>query len=165
MRRFITIASLSALLAGVSVSVAAAQDVDVQGAWLVTSITDPSGVESEAQPGLFLYTGTHYTMMFVPGSDERGKYEGETQTDDELLEAYATFIANSGRYQVSGDQLSHRAYVAKDRNYMAEFPENALTATVHRAGDTLHWTWNEGFMGGVMFTLTRVEGTPVPWSE
>jgi hypothetical protein len=166
MRRIV---SALAALAMVSAAwrTAPAQDVDLQGAWLVTNITDKSGKEIEAQPGLYLFTSTHYSIMFVPGADERAQFAGTEATDDDLLGAYNTFVANSGRYQVAGDQLTLRAYVAKDPGYMAAFPDNEATATVHIAGgDTLHLTYTgEFFISGTMFTLRRVEGTPVPWES
>ena len=144
-----------------------AQDVNLEGAWLVTNITDAEGKEIDAQPGLYLFTGTHYSIMFVPGSEPRGQYVEQTQTEADRLIAYNSFVANSGRYDVSGDQLTLRAYVAKDPNYMAAFPENQATAKVHIAGgDTLHLTYTgEFFISGTMFTLRRVEGAPVPWES
>ena len=167
MRRIV---SILAVLTVVSAAwrAAQAQDVDLQGAWLVTNITDASGDEIEAQPGLYLFTSTHYSIMFVPGSDERAQFAESEPTDDESLSAYDAFIANSGRYQVVGDQLTLRAYVAKHPNYMGGFPDNQVTATVHIAGgDTLHLTYTGGEFSftGTMFTLQRVEGSPVPWES
>lgn len=166
MRRIV---SVLAILTMVSAAwrAAPAQDVDLQGAWLVTNITDADGNEIEAQPGLYLFTETHYSIMFVPGTDERAQYAGTEPTDDDRVSAYGTFIANSGRYDVAGDQLTLRAYVSKDPNYMAGFPDDLVTATVHIAGgNTLHLTYTgDGFLGGTMFTLRRVEGTPVPWES
>lgn len=166
MRRIV---SVLAILTVVSAAwrAAPAQDVDLQGAWLVTNITDADGNEIEAQPGLYIFTETHYSIMFVRGTDERAQYAGSEPTDKESLGAYNTFVANSGRYQVAGDQLTLRAYVAKGPNYMAGFPNNQSYATVHIAGgDTLHLTYTgEFFISGTMFTLQRVEGTPVPWES
>ncbi len=166
MRRIV---SLLAMLTVVSAAwrPAPAQDVDLQGAWLVTSITDASGNETEAQPGLYLFTSTHYSVMFVPGSEPREQYVEGSQTEADRLTAYSSFIANSGRYDVDGDQLTLRAYVAKDPNYMGGFPDDLATATVHIAGgNTLHLTYSgEFFISGTMFTLRRVEGSPVPWES
>ena len=167
MRRIV---SVLAILTVVSAAwrAAPAQDVDIQGAWLVTSITDTTGNESEAQPGLYIFTGTHYSIMFVRGAEERAEFAGSEPTDDESLSAYNAFIANSGRYQVVGDQLTIRAYVAKHPNYMGGFPDNKVTATVHIAGgDTLHLTYTGGEFSftGTMFTLRRVEGSRVPWAD
>ena len=167
MRRIV---SVLAILTVVSAAwrAAPAQDVDLQGAWLVTNITDAEGNEIEAQPGLYLFTETHYSIMFVPGTDERTQFAGSDPTDEESLGAYNAFIANSGRYQVVGDQLTIRAYVAKHPNYMGGFPDKKVTATVHIAGgDTLHLTYTGGEFSftGTMFTLRRVEGSRVPWAE
>jgi hypothetical protein len=163
MRRTIgTITALVLLATAASWQIAPAQDVDVQGGWVVAGITDSSGNEIGGQPGLFVFTETHYSIMFVPGTDERAQYTGDEQTDGEMLAAYQSFIANSGRYVVEGDQLTHRAYVAKDPVYMGAFPENPLMAKVHRAGDTLHFTYTSGFLTGIMFTLQRVEGRSPP---
>jgi hypothetical protein len=163
MRRTIgTITALVLLASAASWRVAPAQGVDVQGAWIVAGITDSSGKEIGGEPGLFVFTGTHYSIMFVPGTNERAQYSGEDPTDGEMLAAYGSFIANSGRYVVEGDQLTHRAYVAKDPVFMGDFPDNPLTAKVHRAGDTLHFTYTSGFLKGSMFTLQRVEGRSFP---
>ena len=161
-RTFGTILALVLLATAASWQVASAQDVDVQGAWVVAGITDSSGTEFGGQPGLFVFTGTHYSIMFVPGTDDRAQYTGDSPTDAEMLTAYQSFIANSGRYVVDGDQLTHRAYVAKDPVYMGGFPENPLVAKVHRDGDTLHFTYTSGFMTGATFTLQRVEGRAPP---
>jgi len=163
MRRTIgTITALVLLATAASWQVAPAQDVDVQGAWLVAGITDSSGTEIGGEPGLFVFTETHYSIMFVPGTEDRAQYPGDLPTDEETLAAYRSFIANSGRYAVEGNQLTHRAYVAKDPVYMGVFPENPLTAKVHRAGETLHFTYTSGFLTGWMFTLQRVEGRAPP---
>lgn len=44
---------------------------------------------------------------------------------------------------------------------LPDFPDNPFSAKVHRAGDTLQVT----YPNGVMFTLRRVERSPVPWAE
>ena len=159
-RSFLTIALLVMLTSAVVWRVGSAQDVDVQGAWLVSGMTDSTGAEIGNQPGLYIFTGTHYSIMFVPGTEPRAQYDGDVgPTDADRLAAYQSIIANSGRYQVSGDQLSYQAYVAKDPNYMGGFPDNSVVVKVHRAGDTLHITYPTA---GVLVTLQRVEGTPPP---
>ena len=162
------IAAMLVILATVSAAwrAAPAQDVSVEGAWVLSSTADSAGTVNESPPpGLFVFTGTHYSMMFAIGDGPRAQYPGESQTDEERLAAYGTFVANTGRYQVVGDQLTFRAYVAKDPNYMADWPDNANTATVHLDGDTLQWTWGGDFAPGAkqVFTFRRVEGQPAPW--
>jgi hypothetical protein len=115
-------------------------------------------VNSEPQPGLFVFTETHYSMMFVASAEERLRFAGDSATDAELLAAYRSIVANSGRYELNGDQISYRAYVAKNPNYMGDWPENENTVTVGIAGDTLTWTWQNGSE----MTLRKVEGLPAP---
>ena len=51
----------------------ATQDAALQGAWVRTSVTDTSGsVNSEPQPGLFVFSGTHYSMMYVNRAERLG---------------------------------------------------------------------------------------------
>ena len=146
-------------------SVTHAQDNGIEGAWVLTTITDADGNEQDALPGLFVFSSTHYSMMYTIGDGPRPQYPGPSATDAELLTAYNTFIANSGRYSVDGDQLTFRAYVAKDPNYQAGWPENATTVTVNIDGDTRLWSWGEGFAPAVgqVYTFSRVEGRPAPW--
>ncbi|MEN8374309.1 MAG: lipocalin-like domain-containing protein [Gemmatimonadota bacterium] len=138
---------------------AMAEDQSVEGAWVVTNWEGPE--ESyEAQPGMFIFTGTHYAIMYVNASEARGGYDAEAgMTDEERTHAYQTLVANAGRYSVEGDQLTTIAYVAKDMNYMGDFPGNAQPYTIHFAGDVLHISYGEDtFRAGWTATLQKVEG-------
>ena len=135
----------------------------LEGAWLSTSVTDPDGnVNDDPQPALYIFTPTHYSIMIATGSEPRAGYEGEEMTDAETLAAYDTIIANSGRYEVDGNILKTRAYVAKDPNYMGGWPENEVTYDISMDGGTLTLT-NQGFGAGTVTTFRQVEGTPNPW--
>ncbi len=162
MRRNVGIAVAIAILTVVAAGWRATpnQEAALQGAWVLTSVSDTSdNVISEPQPGLFVFTGTHYSMMFVNGADPREQFADEAaRTDAEVVAAYNSVTANSGRYEVHGDTLTRRAYVAKNPNYMGGWPENETTVAFRIEGDTLHWTWSDG----EVFTLRRVEGEPVP---
>jgi hypothetical protein len=166
MRRTLGIAAAIAILTAVAAGWRASpnQDAALQGAWVRTSVTDTSGnVNSEPQPGLFVFTGTHYSIMYVNRAEPREQFAAgpavATATDAELVAAFRSVVANSGRYEVNGDQITYRAYVAKNPNYMGGWPENETTVAFRIEGDTLHWTWSNG----AVFTLRRVEGEPVPW--
>jgi hypothetical protein len=169
MRRIVGIASAFAILATLTAAWRAipSQHEALQGAWVLNSITNPAGeVNSEPQRGLFVFTGTHYSMMFVAAAEERQQFAGDSATDAELLAAYRSIIANSGRYEMNGDQISYRAYVAKNPNYMGDWPENETTVTVRIEGDTLTWTWpslDDTALPGGQMTFRRVEGQPAPW--
>jgi len=134
----------------------------VQGAWIVSGVESADGtVNSSVQPGLFLFTGTHYSTMIARGDEPRARFAADEATDEERLEAYGSFIANSGRYEVAGDEITTRAYVAKNPNYMGDWPDNAQTYTFAVDSDQLLLT----FENGTKVTLRRVEGIPMPYDE
>jgi len=136
----------------------------VEGAWVFVSITSPDGeTNAQPRPGLLVFTKTHYSMMFVASEEPRAQYTGEEMTDADMVAAYTTFVANSGRYEVNGNELTSRAFVAKDPNYMGAWPENAITCTFEIDGEgMLHLTWPEEW-GGYKAMMRQVDGEPAPW--
>ena len=134
---------------------------ELAGGWIVTSWTAPDGtVNSEPQRGLFLFTETgQYSMMYALGDEPRPRYEGETQTDAETLTAYGSFVANSGRYTVDGNQFMYEAYVAKDPNYMgdwnAEEAGNAVNVTFSINEGILTLEWTDGRSAGQKAAFRR----------
>ena len=142
---------------------AAAAATPLEGAWVVTSWTDADGnTNDDPQPALYIFTATHYSIMIAQGDEPRAGYEGDDMTDAEKLGAYDTLIANAGRYEIDGNVLKTRAYVAKDTNYMGGWPENEAIYEFERDGDTLTI---KSLTFGIVFTsaLRQVEGTPTPW--
>ena len=159
----LTVRSLLVLAAALMVvpSAAVAQyESPVMGAWVVTNVTDADGVDQMQHPGLWIYTGTHYSTMYVIGDEARGD-SSEGDTDADKLAAYESFIANSGRYEIEGDQITTHAYVAKFPNYMHAFPDNEQVFTFAVEGDELRLTTQ----GGATITLRRVEGVAYPDDE
>ncbi len=142
---------------------AAAAATSLEGAWVVTSWTDADGnTNDDPQPALYIFTATHYSIMIAQGDEPRAGYEGDDMSDAEKLGAYDTLIANAGRYEIDGNVLKTRAYVAKDTNYMGGWPENEATYEFELDGDSLtikSLTFAIGFTN----TLRQVEGTPNPW--
>lgn len=134
---------------------------DLNGTWILTGWTSPEGTANEnSQRGLFLFTIEHdeggsYSMMYVPGEQPRAQYSGESITDADKLKAYDSFIANSGRLTVEGNELTYEAYMAKDPNYMASFEENGATATWEVNDSILTLKFTSGFMEGATATFRR----------
>jgi hypothetical protein len=134
--------------------------ISVEGAWTVNEWAQ-DGEAIAAQPGIFLFTSTHYSIFFVGQPDSRAlpAVSGpDGMTDAEKVVAYDEFTANTGRYVIEGDKLTTRAYGAKNPGYMAGWPDNTQEYTVRRDGDTLTLT----FAGGVVATLQRREGQAGP---
>ncbi len=141
----------------------AAAQSPLEGAWIVTSWTDADGnTNDDPQPALYVFTPTHYSIMIAQGEVPRAGYEGDDMADSDKVGAYDSFIANSGRYEVDGNVLKTRAYVAEDPNYMGDWPENEATYEFAQDGDTLTIK-SLTFAIGFTTTLRQVEGTPNPW--
>jgi len=142
---------------------AAAAATPLEGAWLVESWTDADGnTNDHPQPALYIFTPTHYSIMIAQGDEPRAGYEGDDMSDAEKLGAYDTLIANAGRYEIDGNVLKTRAYVAKDPNYMGGWPENEATYEFELDGGILTIK-SLTFAIGFSSTLRQVEGTPNPW--
>ena len=147
----VSILVLGLALSGPWVTAEAQSNSDLAGAWLVTGWESADGeVNSSPQRGLFVFTASgHYSIMYVPGSEPRAEYAGETQTEAEILAAYGSFIANSGRYSIEGDQITYEASMAKDPNYMAGFAPtggdgNAQVMNFSLENGVLTLTWPVG---------------------
>ena len=94
---------------------------DLYGGWIITGWEWPDGVEAPTpRAGLFVFTESgHYSIMFVMG--EARTALADSPSDADIAAAYNPFVANSGRYSVSGSTISYEAYVAKDPEYMSRF--------------------------------------------
>lgn len=137
------------------------------GAWRVSEMTttfpDSSYTITDPQPGLYLFTATHYSMMYVPSDQPRPLDAGDvpmlgsiTPTDAEKVASWNTFIANSGGYELSGATLTTRPMVAKSANLMAS--GGPLPMTYEVMGDTLYVTFAPPWTPGIetRTTLTRI---------
>ncbi len=94
----------------------AAQELDIQGTWIRTSD------DGSHQRGAMLFTPTSYSIMAVAGGEPRTELSDDP-SDTEIVVAYRSFVANSGRYRLEGNQLIREAYKAKNPNYMAARPD------------------------------------------
>lgn len=139
-------------------------DSPLEGAWIVSSWENLGGSAiDDPQPGLFIFTGTNYSIMYVNTAETRAQYDGDNgQTDAEMLAAYTSLTANSGGYEIDGNTFTTYAYVAKDTNYMGGFPENGALYQFERDGDTLIVT-TESNPAIFKVVLESVEGRDGPW--
>lgn len=132
----------------------------LEGAWVLEQTASADGsVDTEPLPGFWLFTKNHYSVMVVTGDKPRALLDEQNPSDAQVLEAYGSFTANSGRYEVDGDQFIIHPYVAKVPNFMAAFPETTLSFSFVRDGDTLLITGPDGGTG----TYLNVDDSPPPW--
>lgn len=144
-----------ALVLGLSIANA---DERLEGGWIVASWENLRGAAIEdSQPGIFIFTSSHYAFMFTNTAEPRPEISGDGGTDAEKLAAFESFTANAGGYVVDGDSFTTYAFVAKSPNYMGGFPENGVEYEFERDGDNLTIT-RESEEQAMKVVLFRVEG-------
>ena len=155
---------LSLLLAAASLVQAlpreAQAQLSVEGAWTVDE-WKRDGETMSAEPGIFIFTSTHYSFFFVNQPEARAVPADAGPNglaDVAKVTAYDEITANAGRYAIEGNKLTTQAYVAKNPGYMAGWPDNPQEYTVRRNGDTVTLT----FASGNVATLIRREGQAPP---
>jgi lipocalin-like protein len=75
---------------------------------------------SDAPDGLLAYTADG-TMVAIMGPGDRPRFADEDVTggtDDERARAFATFIAYGGRYEVTGDTVTHHVETSLFPNWI-----------------------------------------------
>jgi len=130
----------------------------LQGVWRVTEIV-VTGANAKTnktpQPGLYIFTKLHYSIVSVSGTAPRADYgapkDSAKLTDAEKIvrfEAWDAVTANSGTYQVSGTTVTTQPLVAKSPSVMAGPPA----------------TWDFRIEGKTL-TLTQKSAAGPPASE
>ena len=119
----------------------------LQGAWRVAEVTIGGRILTSPQPGLLLFSGTHYSYTFVTSEEPRPDLPAGAVTPEMLATVWNPFTANAGTFEVSGTTMTRRPIVAKSPAAMAPGAFNEYTFQL--SADTL-WT-----------TPTRTEGGPV----
>ena len=121
-------------------------ELDLVGAWTVIS-------EDESHLGALIFTEGSYSFMLANGNEPRALFADPEPTAEEVIAAYNSITANSGRYQLEGNEINFEAYMAKNPNYMAAWPDNDAQGTLTMDGDVLV----ANVMGRTL-RLQRVEG-------
>lgn len=114
----------------------------LEGVWIVDHVIvgggeDEGDYTTELQPGLFFFTKSHYSRMYVNGTEPRA-VSGDVATDEERLAAADSFTANAGTYEVQGSTITFTRSVAKNPRAMG----NSQLAELEWDGDTFWLTRN-----------------------
>jgi hypothetical protein len=132
------------------------------GAWRLTELkrTGPRAESLKNPPGLLIFTGKHWSRMYVDSDQPRTEIRDvEKATAAEILASWGSFVAASGTYEVSGNTLTCRALIAKNPNVMA--PRNLTVYTFGIEGNTLTMTDVRSAAGAIAnprtFTYVRLE--------
>jgi hypothetical protein len=119
MRRAVIIALAAAALPSLS---SAQSRRSLQGAWQVVEVstTGPgASTTSSPQPGLYLFTARHYSLMRVLSPDPRPGFSDPANiTAAEALAVWGPLQAQSGTYEVVSGSLNLLPIVAKNPGVM-----------------------------------------------
>ncbi len=131
------------------------------GVWRVSEVTTTgpnAATSSSPQPGLYLFTGKYYSIVF-DHSDKPRPVLNSDATDAERLASMVPIQAQSGTYEVSGTTLTMHPIVAKNPGSMRS--GNSSTHSFKLEGKTLVLTQvssvNGPMANPVTLKLTRVE--------
>src|SRR5262249_599390 len=173
--KFKVVVTIALLVVCASALALAQAPPSLQGAWRVTEIvvTGANAASNKSpQPGLYLFTKQHYSVITVKGTMPRKDFgppkDPAKLTDAEKMaryEAWDALTANSGTYQVSGNVLTTRPLVAKNPAVMTG-PANTREFRIQ--GNTLTLTQKSAAgqpVSETRVTLTRLEQLPPQWFQ
>ena len=125
-----------------------AQTSPLRGAWQVT----------DGRAGLYIFAGTHYSMM-AAAIDRPDITDLTKASRDELIALYGPMLGNAGVYEISGNLVTIRPVVAKIPIVMKSGAYEVYEFKVE--GDTLSLTQRRNVRGpvtnGATTRLMRVE--------
>lgn len=129
---------LLAALCGITPAVAAQKAPSLRGVWKAVEVVIDKGPyagrhTTDIQPGLALYSDTHYSLTFVQGFEARPNLSANP-TDEERGRIYGPFTAQAGTYQFRDSTLRRTPVVAKVPAVMAG---TSYTNRVRVVADTM----------------------------
>lgn len=129
---------LLAALLGASPTLLAQEARTLRGVWKPVEVVVNKGPNAgrhttDVQPGLAIFTDTHYSMTYVAAFEARPNLSAEP-TDEERGRVFGPFTANAGTYQLKDSILTTTPLVAKNPAFMAG---NAVPYRVHVVADTV----------------------------
>ena len=106
------------LVIGVAAAAIAQSRPSIEGAWRVTEVTQlgPSATtNTKPQPGLYLFTAKHYSIVRVLSDDARPDEpeDADRATAAELRAAWGPLQAQSGSYEIAGGTLNLTPVITK----------------------------------------------------
>ncbi len=145
-----------ALLSWCMLAQAQLKPTPLTGTWRVVEVTrsGPNGGTLHDVPGLLIFTGNHYSRMYIATEQPRKPVTDASKASaEELLATWGPFIAASGTYEIVGDKVNFHAMVAKNPQVMAAGRVGVYTFKLD--GDKLTMTGMQN--DPTTTTYTRVE--------
>ena len=131
------------------------------GVWKVVEVESNGKVNSQPQPGLYMFTAQHFSIVQVTANEPRVASDPKTRTEFEALWGNNAFVASAGVYELLPDNtLATRAVVSKNPNGMSTAAFTKRRVKADPQGKTV-WLTNESGQLGPMepytVKLLRVE--------
>ena len=135
------------MIFGFAIPTSAQSQSRIQGVWRIAQVSTAKGyVNNNPQPGYYIFTKKHYSIIYVWGDQPRPALPDDIDkaTADELRRAFINFVANAGTYRIEKDKLYLSRVVAKDPTHMqprqdttssVKFVRNTMTITLERRGE------------------------------
>jgi lipocalin-like protein len=134
-----------ALLASISAAAgetpSASPSTSMRGTWKVAQIRVdvPAGssVVSAPQAGLFIFTKSHYSAVWVPVQERPASFATSwALTPDEMVASYKSLVAHTGTYEVDSSVITMHAEQAKN----PAFAGGRISYDYRLEGNVLHLT-------------------------
>lgn len=117
----------------------------LEGAWRRVEVANADGSAGTSRPGLRLYIDGYYSSQLEQSMEPRPQQPDSAATDAQLAAAWRAFASNGGTYDVSGDVITERRFIAKDPGNMLE--DSFATLTYRLVADTLWLTQTANQIG------------------
>ena len=153
---------LAALTGGTAVGLHAQSPAQLHGAWKLVEASlvgrDTTITTRAPQPGLVVFTRSHYSLMFVEGSSPRAAFADPARpTEAEKLAAFDSFAGHTGSYSVQDSVVRMNIMIAKIPSLMTGDMRTSFAQFIYRvASDTL-WLTRRTPAGSFTMKLLRVE--------
>ena len=152
------VVAVVALLAVISALLLGQSKPSIQGVWRVAEVTTSgpnASTNKSPQPGLYIFTGKHYSLVRDASPNPRiAIKDSGNVTAPEALATFGPFIAQSGTYDVRGTTVNVTPVVAKFPASREKY--GTSTWSFKLQGDTLSMTYLIG-RNATTVRLTRVE--------
>ena len=130
------------------------------GAWLITEMTtttpDSTWTNDNPQPGLYVFTDRHFSLMLIPSSEPRALFPDDPSAEERLA-AYDNFVSDAGTYEFTDSVLTMHNIIAKVPNFMNGGAGGPYRYTLK--GDSLLLTFSGGWARGgeITYHLVRLK--------
>lgn len=123
LRRCALFVVIASLFLSAPATVAGQEDGSLEGVWVLEEVRSGSQVDSTPLPGMFFFSDGYMAFVDIQASSGRTFEESGAPTRAEKAAAYEGFAGLAGQYEIRGDTLFLRPYVALHPDRMRGWPE------------------------------------------